>query len=138
MVKKVKVSLKHRAWRPIGVVRRRRSYIFLGNQLTEGDEFVPNTKSFFICCVDCKLPGVSISDKTLLGALHNRDLECSPVDSIVKEQIRISGDKLYAVTHAYLNMKIAVFWVVSPVCFGATSSALIVSSGHKIKEIHPF
>jgi hypothetical protein len=80
---------------------------------------VPSTKSF-ICCVDCKLPGVSISDKTLLGALYNRDLDFSTIESIVKEQIRISGDKLYAVTHAYLNKKIAVFWVVSPVCFGET------------------
>jgi hypothetical protein len=54
----------------------------------------PSTKSIYICCVDCKLLGVPISDKTLLGTLRNRDLELSTVDSIVKEQIRSSGDKL--------------------------------------------
>jgi hypothetical protein len=67
-----------------------------------------------------KLPGVSTSGNTLLGAFYNYDLEFSAVDSIVKGQMRISGDKLHIVTRIYLNMKTAVCWLVSPVCFGET------------------
>jgi hypothetical protein len=56
----------------------------------------------------------------MFGALYNRDLECSAVDSVVKEQIRITGDKCNSVPRSYLNMEVAVFWVVALCAFVRT------------------
>lgn len=37
--------------------------------------------------------------------------------NVVKEQIGITGDKWNTVPRPYLNMEVAIFWVVAPVCF---------------------